>query len=32
MVELAKQNNIDPRKVVSIEVQLAYDFAGRRPL
>ena len=31
MVELAKQNRIDPRKIVSIEAevfQLAYDFAG----
>ena len=31
MVELAKQNKIDPRKIVSIEAevfQLAYDFAG----
>jgi len=31
MVELAKQNKIDPSKVVSIEAevfQLAYDFAG----
>jgi 2-methylcitrate dehydratase len=31
MVELAKQNKIDPSKVVSIETevfQLAYDFAG----
>jgi 2-methylcitrate dehydratase len=31
MVELAKQNKIDPAKVVSIEAevfQLAYDFAG----
>jgi 2-methylcitrate dehydratase len=31
MVELAKQNKVDPRKIVSIEAevfQLAYDFAG----